>query len=81
MIDAANGVVSESTDTIKANSDAWIKNAKAQAAQEALTDIYKQQIKNKQQLDDVNKKLESSEKGWGAYVGDFPVVADEARCV
>lgn len=78
VIDAQNGVLDTSTDAIKANSEAWVANAKAQAAQEALTDLYKQQIENKRQLAEVDKQLADAEEGWGLWIGDFPVLADEA---
>lgn len=78
VIDAANGVISVSTGELQSNTDAWIANARAQAAQEALSDVYKQQIENKQQMVEVDKKLAEAEEGFGVWIGDFPVVADEA---
>lgn len=78
ILDLVNGELDTGTAAIKRNSDAWIRNARAQAAQSALQDIYKQQLDVKRQLDETNKQLEESEKGVGLYVGDFAVFADEA---
>lgn len=70
VIDAQNGILSESTATILANADAWEANAKAQAAQEALTDLYRTQIENKRQLAEVNKQIADSEENIGIKIGD-----------
>lgn len=62
VIDAANGILSESTDAIRANTDAWIANAEAQAAQEQLVELKKQQITLEQQqseiMDEISSKTE-----------------------
>lgn len=43
VIDAQNGVLSESVDKIKASTDAWIANAEAQAAQEQMVELKKRE--------------------------------------
>ncbi|NGM17717.1 phage tail tape measure protein [Eggerthellaceae bacterium zg-893] len=78
VIDAQTGTLSASTQAILGNAEAWEANARAQAAQEALGEVYRQQAQNAAQLDAVNKKLEESSEGWGVWVGDFAVAADQA---
>ncbi|WP_101723060.1 phage tail tape measure protein [Eggerthella timonensis] len=43
VIDAQNGILSESVDKIKATTDAWIANAEAQAAQEQMVELKKRE--------------------------------------
>ena len=78
VVDAARGILSASTAEIQANTDAWAENAKAQAAQEVLTDLYKQQMRDRQALAAVDDELATAEEGVGLWVGDFPVIADPA---
>lgn len=78
IVNSMTGELTESSAAIRENADAWADNAKVQAAQEALTDLCKQQAKDKQALDAVNRQLEESEQGWGWWIGDFPVIADPA---
>lgn len=78
IIDSQNGKLSAATSAILENADAWEANARAQAAQEALTDVYRQQVENAQALDAVNKKLAESDQGWGIWIEDFAVAADQA---
>ena len=78
VVDAVNGKLSESTKDILANTRAWKANAKAQAAQKAYGEVYAQQIENERQLAEVTAKLEESSRGWGLWIGDFPVIASPA---
>lgn len=78
ITDLATGQLSVSTDVIKKNSKAWKDNAKAQAAQAALEGVYQQQMEVKRQLEETNRALAESEEGFGLWLGDFPVLADEA---
>lgn len=50
VIDSQNGVLSVSTEEIMKNADAWIENARAQAAQEKMVELAKQQIENEMAL-------------------------------
>lgn len=43
VIDAQNGVLSESVEKIKASTEAWIANAEAQAAQEQMVELKKRE--------------------------------------
>lgn len=56
VIDAQNGILSESTFQIHANADAWIAQAKAQAAQEELVELSKQQLKNEDALTEAKQQ-------------------------
>ena len=78
ITDLATGQLSESIDVIRRNAKAWEDNAKAQAAQSALDGIYQQQMEVKRQLEETNRALAESEEGVGLWIGEFPVVADEA---
>lgn len=51
IVDAVNGVLSSETSTIRRNTDEWKKNAKAQAAQSVMNDLYKRRIELEQQLE------------------------------
>ena len=76
VTNSETGELSESTDELVKNAEAWKLNAKAQAYQEAYSDALKQQATNKAALAEVDAKLASQEKGLGVYIGDFAVVAD-----
>ncbi len=56
VIDAQNGILSESTAQIHSNADAWIAQAKAQAAQEEMVELAKQQIKNEDALTEAKQR-------------------------
>lgn len=78
IVDAANGKLSESTDDIRDNADAWMENAKAQALQEYAADYYAQMIEGARDLSDAQARLAEADEGWGIWLGDFPIIADEA---
>ena len=78
VVDAVNGKLSESTEDILANAEAWKANAKAQAAQKAYGEVYAQQIENERQLASVTAELEEASRGFGLWIGDFPVIASPA---
>lgn len=78
VVDATRGILSATNSEIEANTQAWMDNAKAQAAQEVLTDLYKQQARDRQALAAVDKELAEAEQGVGWWIGDFPVIADPA---
>lgn len=63
IIDAVNGKLDVSNDELRRNKDAWLANAKAQAAQESITEVMKQRIKTEKELHDTeNKRNELGEK-------------------
>lgn len=78
VIDAVSGALDVSSGKLHENADAWIDNAKAQAAQEAYADLVKQQIESKRELDKVNKALEKSEGGLAEFFGEVPGFVDGA---
>lgn len=51
VVDAENGVLSESTEQIKNNTKQWIENARAKAAQEQMVELQKQQLANEEALE------------------------------
>lgn len=80
MIDAQNGILSESTAQIHTNTDAWIAQAKAQAAQEELVDLAKQQLKNEEALTEAKQQHAAAE----AYVNSvreagYPITQAELQ--
>lgn len=58
VTDALNGVLSESTDAVLKNADAWKANARAQAAKEAYGDLVAQNIELERELELVNGQME-----------------------
>lgn len=82
VIDAANGVLNESTDAIKRNTDAWIANARAQAAQEQMVELQRQEIdatlalaESKQKISDMDAEFQGVRKA--ALAGDREAIARE----
>lgn len=65
IIDGATGKLSELTDVLRANADAWIANAKSQAAYEQLVDIQRQKIANQLEMDKI--KMEAGVYGKDSY--------------
>lgn len=57
VIDAQNGILSASTDAIKQNTEAWINNAKAQAAQNEYVQVQQQHLKNQNEIKAVQEAL------------------------
>lgn len=57
VIDAQNGVLSKSTEEINNNIDAWLRNAKAQAAQEEIVALAKEQLENEKALKKAREEL------------------------
>ena len=74
ITDSLNGTLSESVESIKASTQAWLDNAKAQAAQESMVDIQKELIpaqqelaEAQQKLNDLNAEFEANPSAWQAY--------------
>lgn len=78
IIDAQNGQLSKSTDEIMRNAQAWEQRAKAEAAQELYKESVKQMIQDNMALADAQRELATASEGFGLWIGDFPVFADEA---
>lgn len=57
VTDASNGKLSVSTEELKKNAQAWIDNAKAQAYQEQLVELQKQQITQEKTLQDSHEQI------------------------
>lgn len=77
IVDKQNGKLNESTAAILKNTEAWKKNAKAQAAQQAYSDILAETMKLEYQLELVNGEIEKMEdSGTGA---GFTGVAVKSR--
>ena len=57
VTDAANGKLSESTDEIRKNAEAWKANAEAQAYSNVATEYLEEQIRAEHELADAQEKL------------------------
>lgn len=62
IVDAVRGKLSVSTDELKKNSDAWIRNAEAQAYQERYTEAFKNRIDAVKNLEDAERKLAEAQE-------------------
>ncbi|MDY3129512.1 MAG: hypothetical protein SOW20_05775 [Berryella intestinalis] len=78
VTDALNGVLDRSVDSVMASAEAFKEQARQQAAMELYKDMYKQQLEDTMALEDATKALTEADKGLGIWIGDFPVIADEA---
>lgn len=88
VVDAENGVLSENTDLLLANADAWITNAKAQAAAEGLNAVMMQQWENEYNLEQAENVYASAKASADANpndisaqraLGDAQVMLDQAQ--
>lgn len=61
VIDAQNGILSASTGEIRGNTEAWIANANAQAAQEQMVEMKKQWYDLDRQRNDLVKEISTDE--------------------
>lgn len=84
VLDAQNGVLSQSTENILANAEAFKERARAEAAMEMYKDLYKQQLQDEMALQDATEALNrAKEKEAGAwanvgYNGINPYAAEVA---
>lgn len=78
VIDAQNGMLSQSADNIRAIGDAYVYQAEKQAYAELYQESVKQMVSDMQQLATATEKLNTASKGIGLWVGDFPIFADSA---
>lgn len=89
ITDSETGAISKSTAELDANSEAWKRNAKAKALQEAAADVMKQAIKDEMAYKDAKRQREIAEAGMNAatdpseiaqYKGNYDYwIAEEKR--
>lgn len=82
IIDAATGTLNTNVAAIERNTEAWKKNARAQAAQEMLIDYQKQAIELDSTIKDLNKTIEDNGGSWNTMnddVVDANFALDEAQ--
>lgn len=68
VIDTQNGKLSENKDKILATAEAWKQRAYAEATQEALSDVLKQQVKVEADLADVSEKRAQKQDEMNALI-------------
>lgn len=73
LIDIQNGTIQGGTAALRANTEAWAENARAQAYQEQLTEVYKAQAgvlleaeKNRVRLTEANLEAQQAEEKFAA---------------
>lgn len=78
VIDPLNGKLSEQVDAVLAVRDAYVEQAKVQAAQQTLVEVQKQQIQNDIALKQAQDELAASAEGLYVEFGGIEVASDEA---
>lgn len=78
VVDAVNGQLNVSTDELKKNSEAWKRNAEAQAYQEAYQQAVQNRIKQEEELAAITEKLQGLDEGYTLQLGDVRVFEDSA---
>lgn len=82
VIDAVNGVLDQSTAKLNQNAEAWINNAKKQAAQEELVSLAKERLKLQKDLGEAEtayqKAIEYRNK---AIANGIPLTAEENQMI
>lgn len=78
IIDGQTGQLNMQKDAILEVAEAYKTEARAEAARELYKETTKQLIQDQMSLKQATDELAASEEGWGIWLGDFPVVADEA---
>lgn len=86
VVDAQNGVLNESTEAIKRNTDAWAANARAQAAQEQMVELQRQEIETTLALEESKSKIADMEREFqgvrkAALAGDREAIQRESELV
>lgn len=79
VIDPLNGKLSEQKDAIYAVADAYKEQARQRAAQELLTEVTKEQIKNTADLSAAQDELNGMSEGYCLQLGGVKVFQDEAN--
>ncbi len=78
VFDSQNGRLSTTRDNVLQLADAWRQEAEAKALEEVYSKYVQQAIEDSIRYDDVMQKLADTSEGFGLWIGDFPVIADEA---
>jgi TP901 family phage tail tape measure protein len=78
ILDAENGRLSDNANSILAVADAYKQEAQAEAARALYSQVTQQLIQDQLSLEEATNKLSEAEEGFGIWIGDFPVIADEA---
>lgn len=78
IINGQTGELSMQKDAILEVAEAYKTEARAEAARELYKETTKQLIQDQISLKQATDELAASEEGWGIWLGDFPLVADEA---
>lgn len=79
IIDAANGVLDTSTQTILANAEAFKEQARAEAAMEMYKDLYKQRIEDEMQLKKVTEQLAEAQRNQTVTMADARMGVSQAE--
>lgn len=77
ITNSQTGELSEQASSVRNLASAYIEEAKAQAARELYAQTTKQLLQDQLSLEDATNKLNDAEQGFGIWLGDFPVFADE----
>ena len=78
VINAQTGELSASVDEVNNLAAAWKKEAEAEALREVYKKYVAQTIEDTLALEDAQRKLNEANEGWGIWIGDFAVIADQA---
>lgn len=78
IINSQTGELSMQKDAILEVAEAYKTEARAEAARELYKETTKQLIQDQISLKQATEELAGAEEGWGIWLGDFPVIADEA---
>lgn len=78
IINGQTGELSMQKDAILEVAEAYKTEARAEAARELYKETTKQLIQDQISLKQATDELSAAEEGWGIWLGDFPLIADEA---
>lgn len=78
VINAQTGELSKQKDAILETAEAYKEEAKSAALRELYQATIKQLVQDEQALKQATEELNNAEQGFGIWIGDFPVFADEA---
>ena len=77
VTNAQTGELSQQAGSVRDLAAAYIEEAKAQAARELYAETTKQLLQDQLSLEQATRQLTDAEQGFGIWLGDFPVIADE----
>lgn len=78
VTNAQTGELSEQAGSVRDLAAAYVEEAKAQAARELYAETTKQLLQDQLSLEEATRQLADAEEGFGIWLGDFPVLADES---